>query len=29
MIGTEALDAKGVTKTGRRVDLVTDGTWQI
>jgi aminopeptidase len=29
MIGTEALDAKGVTKTGRRVDLVIDGTWQV
>jgi aminopeptidase len=29
MIGTAALDATGVTKTGRRVSLVTDGKWQV
>jgi aminopeptidase len=29
MIGTDALDAAGVTKAGRRISLVTEGVWQI
>ena len=29
MIGTDALEATGVTKTGRRVTLVADGKWAI
>jgi aminopeptidase len=28
MIGTDALNASGVTQSGRRVALVSDGTWQ-
>src|SRR4051794_19363329 len=28
MIGTDALDADGVSQSGRRVPLVADGTWQ-
>ena len=28
MIGTDALDADGVTQSGRRVPLVADGEWQ-
>jgi len=28
MIGTDALNAFGVTQTGRRVRLVADGSWQ-
>lgn len=28
MIGTDALDAWGLTKSGRRVALVTDGAWR-
>ena len=27
MIGTDALDADGITQSGRRVALVSDGTW--
>jgi hypothetical protein len=27
MIGTDALDAVGVTQSGKRVSLVSDGTW--
>ena len=29
MIGTDALNADGVTQSGRRVQLVADGTWQL
>jgi leucyl aminopeptidase (aminopeptidase T) len=29
MIGTNDLDAVGVTRKGRRVPLVADGIWQI
>jgi aminopeptidase len=29
MIGTDELEAVGVTQTGRRVTLVSDGAWQI
>jgi aminopeptidase len=29
MIGTDALEATGITKSGRRVPLVRDGAWQI
>jgi aminopeptidase len=29
MIGTDELDATGVTETGRRVTLVRDGLWQL
>jgi aminopeptidase len=29
MIGTDELEAVGVTQTGRRVPLITDGVWQI
>src|SRR6478736_2213406 len=29
MIGTDALNAQGITQSGRRVALVTDGVWQI
>ena len=28
MIGTDALNADGITQAGKRVPLVTDGTWQ-
>jgi hypothetical protein len=28
MIGTNALDAWGITRAGRRVALVRDGAWQ-
>ena len=28
MIGTNALDADGITQAGKRVPLVSDGTWQ-
>jgi leucyl aminopeptidase (aminopeptidase T) len=28
MIGTDALNAWGITQTGRRVALVLDGAWQ-
>ena len=28
MIGTDALNAEGVTQSGRRVQLVSDGTWR-
>jgi hypothetical protein len=29
MIGTDELEAVGVTATGRRVTLLRDGLWQI
>jgi hypothetical protein len=29
MIGTDDLEAVGITKTGRRVPLVTSGLWQV
>jgi aminopeptidase len=29
MIGTDALNAQGITQSGRRVALVTDGAWQL
>lgn len=29
MIGTDALNADGITQSGRRVPLVSDGTWRI
>jgi aminopeptidase len=29
MIGTDALDAVGVTQSGKRVPLVADGTWRV
>jgi aminopeptidase len=29
MIGTDALEATGVTEKGRRVTLIRDGTWQL
>lgn len=29
MIGTDALDADGISQSGRRVPLVSDGTWRI
>ena len=29
MIGTDALDADGISHAGRRIPLVTDGTWRI
>ena len=28
MIGTDALNADGITQAGKRVPLVTDGAWQ-
>jgi hypothetical protein len=28
MIGTDALEATGVTQSGRRVSLVLEGVWQ-
>jgi aminopeptidase len=29
MIGTDALDAVGITQSGKRVPLVADGTWRV
>ena len=29
MIGTDALNADGITQAGKRVPLVADGAWQI
>ena len=28
MIGTDALNADGITQSGKRVPLVSDGAWQ-
>jgi aminopeptidase len=28
MIGTDGLNADGITEAGKRVPLVSDGTWQ-
>ena len=29
MIGTDALEADGIRRSGKRVALVSDGEWQI
>ena len=28
MIGTDALDADGISQSGKRIPLVTGGTWR-